>query len=137
MRHATLQRAWTVGSADRYSTCLPAGQIELYTHHPFLPTLVKNLQRLGMRTSAVYLLESQFMEDKYKFFRCVIGLLFGLLAQRFAYVYFIRRRSRWRRHIVPTLSLPCATTRSFSRTCAVQRVASFVPFTLTPSIPPL
>jgi GTPase SAR1 family protein len=59
------------------------GQIELYTHHPFLPTLVKNLQRLGMRTSAVYLLESQFMEDKYKFFRCVIGLLFRLLAQQF------------------------------------------------------
>ena len=45
------------------------GQIELYTHHPFLPTLVRNLQRLGIRTSAVYLLDSQFMEDKYKFFR--------------------------------------------------------------------
>jgi hypothetical protein len=56
-------------------TCLPAGQIELYTHHPFLPTLVRNLQRLGMRTSAVYLLESQFMEDKYKFFRFVIHLI--------------------------------------------------------------
>src|SRR5712672_1677693 len=53
------------------ATCLPVGQIELYTHHPFLPTLVRNLQRLGMRTSAVYLLESQFMEDKYKFFRYV------------------------------------------------------------------
>jgi len=36
-----------------------------------------------MRTSAVYLLESQFMEDKYKFFRCVIELI--LLAQRFVY----------------------------------------------------
>lgn len=47
------------------------GQIELYTHHPFLPTLVKNLQRLGIRTCAVYLIESQFMEDKYKFFRFV------------------------------------------------------------------
>ena len=45
------------------------GQIELYTHHPFLPTLVRNLQRLGIRTSAVYLLDAQFMEDKYKFFR--------------------------------------------------------------------
>lgn len=46
------------------------GQIELYTHHPFLPTLVANLNRMGIRTSAVYLLESQFIEDKYKFFRC-------------------------------------------------------------------
>jgi hypothetical protein len=25
---------------------------------------------LGIRVSAVYLLESQFMEDKYKYFRC-------------------------------------------------------------------
>jgi len=47
------------------------GQIELYTHHPFLPVLVKHLARLGLRTCAVYLVESQFMEDKYKFFRCV------------------------------------------------------------------
>lgn len=47
------------------------GQIELYTHHPFLPSLVKQLNRLGLRVCALYLLESQFMEDKYKFFRCV------------------------------------------------------------------
>ena len=49
-----------------------AGQIELYTHHRFFPTLVSNLNRLGIRTCAVYLLESQFMEDKYKFFRSAI-----------------------------------------------------------------
>ena len=46
------------------------GQIELYTHHPFLPRLVRDLNRLGLRTCAAYLIESQFMEDKYKFFRC-------------------------------------------------------------------
>jgi len=45
------------------------GQIELYTHHPFLPTLVQNLQRLNIRVCATYLIESQFMEDRYKFFR--------------------------------------------------------------------
>lgn len=50
--------------------CVWIGQIELYTHHPFLPTLVQNLARMGIRTCAVYLLESQFMEDRYKFFRC-------------------------------------------------------------------
>lgn len=50
---------------------LLAGQIELYTHHPFLPTLVRHLNRMGIRTCATYLIESQFMEDKYKFFRCV------------------------------------------------------------------
>lgn len=47
------------------------GQIELYTHHPFLPVLVKHLSRLGLRVCALYLVESQFMEDKYKFFRYV------------------------------------------------------------------
>ncbi len=47
------------------------GQIELYTHHPFLPTLVRQLSRLGLRTCATYLIDSQFMEDKYKFFRCI------------------------------------------------------------------
>jgi GPN-loop GTPase len=45
------------------------GQIELYTHHPFLRTLVRNLSQMGIRTSAVYLIDSQFMEDRYKFFR--------------------------------------------------------------------
>ena len=45
------------------------GQIELYTHHPFLPTLVQNLTRMGIRVCATYLIESQFMEDRYKFFR--------------------------------------------------------------------
>jgi hypothetical protein len=49
------------------------GQIELYTHHPFLPTLVQNLSRLGIRTCAAYLIESQFMEDRYKFFRYVLN----------------------------------------------------------------
>ncbi|KAF7332183.1 GPN-loop GTPase 3 [Mycena kentingensis (nom. inval.)] len=57
------------GYEDDYLIVDCPGQIELYTHHPFLPTLVQNLTRMGIRTSAVYLIESQFMEDKYKFFR--------------------------------------------------------------------
>ncbi|KAG5641401.1 hypothetical protein DXG03_005337 [Asterophora parasitica] len=59
------------GFEDDYLIIDCPGQIELYTHHPFLPTLVQNLARLGIRTCAVYLIESQFMEDRYKFFRCV------------------------------------------------------------------
>ncbi|THH14988.1 hypothetical protein EW146_g5427 [Bondarzewia mesenterica] len=55
------------------------GQIELYTHHPFLPTLVKNLNRLGLRTCAVYLLDSQFMEDKYKFFSGVLSAMSAMV----------------------------------------------------------
>jgi hypothetical protein len=48
------------------------GQIELYTHHPFLPTLVQNLTKMNIRVCAAYLIESQFMEDRYKFFRFVV-----------------------------------------------------------------
>ena len=48
------------------------GQIELYTHYNVFPTLVANLNRLGVRTCATYLIESQFMEDKYKFFRSAV-----------------------------------------------------------------
>lgn len=64
----------------RALSCVPfwtnnyVGQIELYTHHPFLPTLVRHLQRMGLRTCATYLIESQFMEDKYKFFGLVPSL---------------------------------------------------------------
>lgn len=57
-----------------------SGQIELYTHHPFLPTLVKQLSRLGLRVCATYLIESQFMEDKYKFFRYVLSSAFPCLS---------------------------------------------------------
>lgn len=59
------------GYDDDYLIIDCPGQIELYTHHPFLPKLVRELSRLGLRTCAVYLLESQFMEDRYKFFRYV------------------------------------------------------------------
>lgn len=59
------------GFDDDYLIIDCPGQIELYTHHPFLPQLVRNLQRMSIRICAVYLLESQFMEDRYKFFRFV------------------------------------------------------------------
>ena len=62
----------SLGPTTMHSSDCQIGQIELYTHHPFLPTLVKHLNRQGIRTCAAYLLESQFMEDKYKFFRSVI-----------------------------------------------------------------
>ncbi|TFY50697.1 hypothetical protein EVJ58_g10930 [Rhodofomes roseus] len=63
------------GYDDDYLIIDCPGQIELYTHHPFLPMLVRHLNRLGIRTCAAYLIESQFMEDKYKFFRRVSAIL--------------------------------------------------------------
>ncbi|KAF8231860.1 hypothetical protein L208DRAFT_1398192 [Tricholoma matsutake] len=67
------------GFEDDYLIFDCPGQIELYTHHPFLPTLVKNLSRLGIRTCAVYLIESQFMEDRYKFFSGVLSAMSAMV----------------------------------------------------------
>jgi len=67
------------GYDDDYLIFDCPGQIELYTHHPFLPTLVQNLSRIGMRTCAVYLLESQFMEDRYKFFSGVLSAMSAMV----------------------------------------------------------
>ncbi|KAI3612405.1 atp-binding protein fet5 [Moniliophthora roreri] len=67
------------GYEDDYLIIDCPGQIELYSHHPFLPKLVQNLQRLGIRTCAVYLVESQFMEDKYKFFSGVLSAMSAMV----------------------------------------------------------
>ncbi|KAF9498427.1 ATP-binding protein Fet5 [Pleurotus eryngii] len=67
------------GFEDDYLIIDCPGQIELYTHHPFLPDLVRNLQRLGFRVSATYLIESQFMEDRYKFFSGVLSAMSAMV----------------------------------------------------------
>jgi len=51
------------------------GQIELYTHIPIMPRLIATLQQANIRPCAVYLLESQFMEDKNKFFSGVLSAM--------------------------------------------------------------
>ncbi|EGO01978.1 hypothetical protein SERLA73DRAFT_120629 [Serpula lacrymans var. lacrymans S7.3] len=67
------------GFDDDYLIIDCPGQIELYTHHPFLPSLVRHLTRMGIRTCGVYLLESQFMEDKYKFFSGVLTAMSAMV----------------------------------------------------------
>lgn len=67
------------GFDDDYLIFDCPGQIELYTHHPFLPTLVRHLNRMGIRTCATYLIESQFMEDKYKFFSGVLSAMSAMV----------------------------------------------------------
>ena len=52
------------------------GQIELYTHFPIMTKLVELLTRqLDIRLCATYLLESQFMEDRTKFFSGVMSAM--------------------------------------------------------------
>jgi len=67
------------GYEDDYLIFDCPGQIELYTHHPFLPTLVQNLTRMGIRVCATYLIESQFMEDRYKFFSGVLSAMSAMV----------------------------------------------------------
>lgn len=51
------------------------GQIELYTHFPFMRQLVGYLQKWDFRVQALYFLDSQFMADGTKFFGgCVTAL---------------------------------------------------------------
>jgi len=55
------------------------GQIELYTHHPLLPKLISHLSMQSIRICAVYLLESQFMEDRSKFFAGVMSAMSAMV----------------------------------------------------------
>lgn len=66
-------------TSSKIGVLICAGQIELYTHHPFLPNLVRNLTRMGIRVSATYLIESQFMEDRYKFFSGVLSAMSAMV----------------------------------------------------------
>jgi GPN-loop GTPase len=51
------------------------GQIELYTHFPFMRELVRKLESWGFRIQALYMLDSQFMSDPAKFFGgCITAL---------------------------------------------------------------
>ena len=58
------------------------GQIELYTHIPVLPTLVKHLTRSGslnINLCATYLLESTFVIDRAKFFAGTLSAMSAMI----------------------------------------------------------
>jgi GTPase SAR1 family protein len=58
------------------------GQIELYTHIPVLPTLVKHLTRSGslnISLCATYLLESTFVIDRAKFFAGTLSAMSAMI----------------------------------------------------------
>ncbi|KAK7561119.1 GPN-loop GTPase, partial [Phyllosticta citricarpa] len=57
------------------------GQIELYTHVPILPTLVKHLTRgsLNISLCAAYLLEATFVVDHAKFFAGTLSAMSAML----------------------------------------------------------
>jgi GPN-loop GTPase len=57
------------------------GQIELYTHIPILPNLVRHLTRgsLNINLCAAYLLESTFIVDRAKFFAGTLSAMSAML----------------------------------------------------------
>ncbi|KAK9470586.1 Gpn3p [Dipodascopsis tothii] len=56
------------------------GQIELYTHIPVLPALVKHLtQNLSFSLCATYLLEAPFVIDRSKFFSGVMSAMSAMI----------------------------------------------------------
>lgn len=58
------------------------GQIELYTHIPILPNLMKFLSQPGsldVRMAAVYLLEATFVVDRAKFFAGTLSAMSAML----------------------------------------------------------
>ncbi|KAI1106989.1 GPN-loop GTPase [Jackrogersella minutella] len=58
------------------------GQIELYTHVPILPSLVRFLTRSGsldIRLCAAYLLESTFVVDRAKFFAGTLSAMSAMI----------------------------------------------------------
>lgn len=58
------------------------GQIELYTHIPILPTLIKHLTRTGalnINLCATYLLESTFVVDRAKYFAGTLSAMSAMI----------------------------------------------------------
>lgn len=58
------------------------GQIELYTHIPVVPTLVKHLTRFGalnVNLCAAYLLESTFIVDRAKYFAGTLSAMSAMI----------------------------------------------------------
>ncbi|KAI9674698.1 MAG: ATP binding protein [Caeruleum heppii] len=58
------------------------GQIELYTHIPLLPNLIRHLSRSGavhMNLCALYLLEATFVVDRAKFFAGTLSAMSAMI----------------------------------------------------------
>ncbi|KAL8736851.1 MAG: hypothetical protein Q9181_002266 [Wetmoreana brouardii] len=70
------------------------GQIELYTHIPVVPTLVKHLTRFGslnISLCAVYLLESTFVIDRAKFFAGTLSAMSAMIMLEIPHVNILSK----------------------------------------------
>jgi GPN-loop GTPase len=70
------------------------GQIELYTHIPVVPTLVKHLTRSGalnVNLCAAYLLESTFVVDRAKFFAGTLSAMSAMIMLEMPHVNILSK----------------------------------------------
>ena len=92
------------------------GQIELYTHVPVVPQLVKTLTRgsLNISMCAAYLLESTFVIDQAKFFAGTLSAMSAMLLVELPHVNILSKmdlvkgqvsRKELRRYIDPSADL--------------------------------
>ncbi|QIW99777.1 hypothetical protein AMS68_005295 [Peltaster fructicola] len=92
------------------------GQIELYTHVPLLPNLIKHLSRGSTNISmcAAYLLESSFVMDRAKFFSGTLSAMSAMLMLELPHVNILSKmdlvkgqvaRKELKRFIDPDTSL--------------------------------
>ena len=92
------------------------GQIELYTHVPVVPSLVRELTRGSLNVSmcAAYLLESSFVGDKAKFFAGTMSAMSAMLMLELPHVNILSKmdlvkgqvaRKELKRFIDPDISL--------------------------------
>jgi len=93
------------------------GQIELYTHIPVVPTLVRHLTRAGalnINLCATYLLESTFMVDRAKYFAGTLSAMSAMIMLEVPHVNILSKmdlikgsipRKQLKRFIDPDASL--------------------------------
>ncbi|KAF2835605.1 ATP binding protein [Patellaria atrata CBS 101060] len=69
------------------------GQIELYTHVPILPALVRHLMRgsLNVNLCAAYLLEATFVVDRAKFFAGTLSAMSAMLMLEMPHVNILSK----------------------------------------------
>jgi GTPase SAR1 family protein len=92
------------------------GQIELYTHVPIVPALVKHLSRgsLNVQMCAAYLLEATFVVDRAKFFAGTLSAMSAMLMLELPHINVLSKmdlvkgtmaKKELKRFINPTIEL--------------------------------
>ncbi|XP_006865555.1 PREDICTED: GPN-loop GTPase 3 [Chrysochloris asiatica] len=67
-------------AAEHFNYSVMAGQIELYTHLPVMKQLIHQLEQWEFRVCGVFLVDSQFMVESFKFFSGIMAALSAMIS---------------------------------------------------------